>query len=113
MDVILNDGIVTEYDDFYLWVKELDLDADARLIRKDEDEEAVSVTSAKVKKIIDHSDFGSEDEYNDAVDDLNSEDFDACAEFVTDEGIFYVGVECADDESDVDSFEIGDGTYYC
>ncbi len=113
MDVILNDGIVTEYDDFYLWVKELESDADAKLIRKDEDEEAVSVTSAKVKIIIDHSEFGSEDEYNDAVDDLNSGDFDACAEFVTDEGIFYVGVECEDDETDVESFEIGGGVYYC
>ena len=113
MDIILNNGIVTEYDDFYLWIEGLDLDAGARLIRKAEDEEHVSVTSAKIKKIIDHSDYSSEDEYNDAADELNSGDYDACAEFVTDEGIFYIGVECADDEAELESFEIGEDVYYC
>lgn len=42
-----------------------------------------------------------------------SEDYDTFAEFVTDEDMYYVGVECLDEETPVDAFEIGDDVYYC
>ncbi|MBO4806612.1 MAG: hypothetical protein IK005_03890 [Paludibacteraceae bacterium] len=113
MEVILNDGIITDYNDFYLWVEKLEVNANAKFIEKDENEEAVSATSAVIKKLISCSDFENEDEYNDAVEKMQSEDYDAMAEFMTDEDTCFVGVELVDEEQPVDSFEIGDDVYYC
>ncbi len=114
MDVQLTTGVITDYDDFYLWVEDFDVNAKASVIAKDEDGEAVSITEAAIVKIVDRSDFGSEEEYEEAVDDLGSEeDIDTMAEFMTADGIFYVGVKHIGEEQTVESFETGDGVYYC
>ena len=113
MEVSLTGGYVTDYDDFYLWVESFEEDADASVIAKDENGEAVTVTEARVGMVVSHSEYDSEDDYDAAVDDLLSEEYDTFAEFVTDNGIYYVGVEHLDEEQRVDSFEIGDDVYYC
>ncbi len=113
MEVSLTNGFVTDYDDFYLWVERFEEDADASVIAKDEDGEAVSITKARVGMVVIHSAYDSEDDYDAAVEDLMSEDYGTFAEFVTDEDMYYVGVECLDEETPVDAFEIGDDVYYC
>ncbi|MBP5473024.1 MAG: hypothetical protein J6Y12_10150 [Lachnospiraceae bacterium] len=113
MEVSLTNGYVTDYDDFYLWVESLEDDADASVITKDENGEAVTVTKARVGMVVSHSEYDSEDDYDAAVEDLLSEDYDTFAEFVTDNGIYYIGVEHLDEEQRVESFEIGDDVYYC
>ncbi len=113
MEVTLNNGFVSDYDDFYLWVESFEEDADASVIAKDEDGEAVSGTKARVGMVVVHSAYDSEDDYDAAVEDLMSEEYDTFAEFVTDEDMYYVGVECLDEETPVDAFEIGDDVYYC
>lgn len=113
MEVSLTNGYVTDYDDFYLWVESLEDDADASVIAKDENGEAVTVTKARVGMVVSHSEYDSEDDYDAAVEDLLSEDYDTFAEFVTDNGIYYIGVEHLDEEQRVESFEIGDDVYYC
>ncbi|MBP5555720.1 MAG: hypothetical protein J6X94_12725 [Lachnospiraceae bacterium] len=113
MEVSLNNGFVSDYDDFYLWVESFEEDADASVIAKDEDGEAVSVTKARVGAVVVHSEYENEDDYDAAVEDLLSEDYDTFAEFVTDEDMYYVGVENLDEGTPVDSFEMGDDVYYC
>ncbi|MBO4389652.1 MAG: hypothetical protein J5825_02180 [Lachnospiraceae bacterium] len=113
MDLTLKNGIVTEYDDFMLWVEQLEENASSYVINKNEDDEASSAISAEVRKVVARSDYDSEEEYSDAVEELEGEGFDTCAEFVTDDGIFYVGVEWVDEEQPVDSFEMDDDVYYC
>lgn len=114
MDVELTNGVITDYDDFFLWVESLEENAKASVIAKDEDGEAVSITEAEIVKIVDRSDFDSEEEYEEASDDLGSdEDIDTMAEFMTADGIFYVGVRHVGEERPLESFEIGDGVYYC
>ena len=109
-----SNGVITDYDDFFLWVESLEENAKASVIAKDEDGEAVSITEAEIVKIVDRSDFDSEEEYEEASDDLGSdEDIDTMAEFMTADGIFYVGVRHVGEEQPVESFEIGDGVYYC
>ena len=111
MDVILQDGIVTDYDDFYLWIEEPKANANAKYVAKDEDGEAVSITPAKIKKIIIHSQFDSEEAYSDASDEMMSGEFDATAEFVTADDTYYVGIELTGDEEQVDSFDTGSAEY--
>jgi hypothetical protein len=113
MEVSLTGGYVTDYDDFYLWVESFEEDADASVIAKDENGEAVTVTKARVGMVVSHSEYDSEDDYDAAVDDLLSEDYDTFAEFVTDDGIYYIGVEHLDEGQRVESFEIEDDVYYC
>ena len=113
MEVTLKNGFVSDYDDFYLWVESFEEDADASVIAKDEDGEAVSITKARVGMVVVHSAYDSEDDYDAAVEDLMSEDYDTFAEFVTDEDMYYVGVESLDEGTPLDSFEIGDDVYYC
>ncbi len=113
MELTLTNGFVSDYDDFYLWVESFEEDADAYVIAKDEDGEAVSITKGRVGMVIVHSAFDSEDDYDSAVEDLMSEDYDTFSEFVTDEDMYYVGVESLDEGTPVDSFEIGDDVYYC
>lgn len=50
MEVILKTGIITDYDNFYLWVENLEVNAKAMVIEKDEDDKAFSVTPAVIKK---------------------------------------------------------------
>lgn len=111
MEVILNNGIVTDYDDFYLWIEEPQLNANAKYIAKDEDGEAVSITPAVIKKIAIRSQFDSEEAYSDASDEIMGGDFDASAEFMTIDDTYYVGVEFVGDEEQVDSFDTGSAEY--
>ena len=113
MEVSLTGGYVTDYDDFYLWVESFEEDSDASVVAKDHEGEAISVTKARVGMVVAHSEYDSEDDYDAAVDDLLSEEYDTFAEFVTDNGIYYVGVEHLDEGQRVDAFEIGDDVYYC
>lgn len=111
MDVILQDGIVTDYDDYYLWIEEPKENANAKYVAKDEEGEAISITSAKIKKIILRSQFDSEDAYSEASDEMMGGDFDVTAEFMTADDTYYVGVELTGDEEQVDSFDTGSAEY--
>ncbi len=113
MNLTLNNGYLSDYDDFYLWVETFEEYSKAYVITKDEDGEAVSAVAAKIVKIVDNSDFDSEDDYSDAVDELLNEDFDNSGEFMTMDGIYYVAVEFVDDEQDLEEFEIGPDVNYC
>ena len=113
MDVQLTNGFVSDYDDFYLWVEDFEEGANAGVIAKDEDGEAISFTQAEIVKIVDHSAFGSEEDYSEATEAMSEDDsIDTMAEFMTAQGIFYVGVKNVGDEQPVDSFDM-DGAEYC
>jgi hypothetical protein len=113
MDVQLTIGFVTDYDDFYLWVEDFEEGASAALIGKDEDGEAISYTQAEIVKIVDHSDYESEEDYDEATEELfGDESIDTMAEFMTAQGIYYVGVKNVGDEQSVESFDM-DGAEYC
>ena len=113
MELNLNNGFVSDYDDFYLWVEKFEEDADAYVITKDEDGEAESAAKAKVGKVITRSTFGSEDDYNDATDELLNEEYDTFAEFMTIDDVYYVGVEQLDEAQPVESFDMGPDVNYC
>lgn len=111
MDVILQDGIVTDYDDFYLWIEEPKANANAKYIAKDEDGEAVSITSAKIKKIVIKSQCESENAYSEASDEIMGGEYDATAEFMTADDTYYVGVEFTSNEEHIDTFDTGSAEY--
>ena len=113
MNLTLTNGFVSDYDDYYLWVESFEESANACMIAKDEDGEAITATASKVVKIVDHASYDSEDDYSDAVDEVMNEDFDTSAEFMTPDGIYFVAVEFVDDGQDLEDFEIGADVEYC
>lgn len=112
MDVILQDGIVTDYDDFYLWIEEPKLNAKAKFIHKDVEGEAETITEAVIDKIAIQSQFDSEVAYSEASDEIiNNGDYDAAAEFMTADDTFYVSVKLVGNPEPVETFDTGSAEY--
>ena len=111
MDVILQDGIVTEYDDFFLWIEEPKLNANAKYIALDVDSQPDFINNAVINKIATRSDFDSEEAYSEAVDAIIADDYDAAAEFITADDTYYVSVKLVGEREHVDSFDTGSADY--
>ena len=77
-------GFASEYDDQILWIERPEVGADAAQI-VDECE----YTPGKITKIVSRDDYGSEEEYGDASDELLNESTALCSgEFITMDGVF-------------------------
>lgn len=111
MDVILQDGIVTDYDDFYLWVEEPKANANAKFIAKDVEGEPDFITNAVINNIATRSDFDSEEAYSEASDEIMGGDYDASAEFMTADDTYYISVKFVGEREHVDSFDTGSAEY--
>ena len=97
-------GYASDYGDQILWIERAEEGADAALI-VDESE----FTPCKITKVIDHNDYGSEEDYSDACDELMDESTAAATgEFVTADGIFYVELDATADTESFDAVDFDD-----
>ena len=113
MNLVLTNGFVSEYDDYYLWVEDFAEGSDAYYIGLDEDGEPVSFIPSKVASVIDQAAFDSEEDYDEAVDGLmGDESYDVAGEFITDSGSYYLSITSEEDEQALDSLDMVD-VYYC
>jgi len=105
---VISGGYASDYDDFILWVEEPEVGADAAHI-VDESE----YTPCKVTKVIRRSDYGDEDEYSAASDEIIDQSSATCTgELVTDDDIYYVEIDASGDAEEYDSIDYDD-VYFC
>ena len=117
MIVNLTNGFLSDYTDYMLWVNNLVVGAEALHLEKDENNNVITARPLKVKQILNLSDFDTEQDYSQAVNDIiETGDFATSAEFVTQNKVCYVITEDTDPDNDteqpVESFSI-EGVNYC
>ena len=97
-------GFASEYDDQILWIERPEVGADAAQI-VDECE----YTPGKITKIVSRDDYGSEEEYGDASDELLNESTALCSgEFITMDGVFFVEIDSVGDSQEYESIDYDD-----
>lgn len=107
-DKIIRGGYASDYDDFILWVEEMETGAGAAHIA-DESE----YTPCKVTKLIRRSDYPDEDEYSAACDEIIDGSCATCTgELTTDDDIYYVEIDADGDTEEYESIDYED-VYFC
>ena len=112
MELVLNKGFVSDYDAFMLWVNTLTYDAEGYYLDKEPDGSIRYAQPCRIKKVAQLKDFDTETAYAATTEDMLNEGFDVTAEFVTDSGCSYVGVEFYDDKFPIENFFL-DNVNYC
>lgn len=113
MNLKIEGGFLSEYDDFELWVERLEKGSKGYYIEKDDETgEYTYMRPCRISQIICLADYSSETEYNlDFEDMMQNGDFDTTAEFTTQDNCYYLGCNNDGELVPVDEIDIKDAEY--
>ena len=103
----ISGGYASEYDNQLLWVEKAEIGAEAAMIMDDSE-----YTPCVITKLIFRSDYVSEEDYNEACDEIAENSTAACTgEFITIEEIYYVELDSTGDVEVYESIDYDDVTF--